>query len=215
MAQLFQGNPQLMPLIGDLFFRSQDWPMAEDIADRLKLMLPPQILQAEEQDDGQDPKMQAIMQQVEQAMAQKDEVMQAAAQKIQELAQENAQLKADYQTKQAEVMIKGQEVQISQFEAETARLLAESQVQTDQANAQIAAFTAAHGQGEQPERAEPAEPSMDIPALLQAIASMQQPINITVPVQIDGKGQVTKQGRAVRQADGSYLMESVETPVGE
>jgi hypothetical protein len=54
---------------------------------------------------------------------------------------------------------------------------------------------------------------MDVASILQAVASMQQPINITVPVQVDGKGQVSKQGRAVRQQDGSYLMESVETPM--
>lgn len=211
MAQLFQGNPQLMPLIGDLFFRSQDWPMAEDIADRLKLMLPPQILQAEEQEDGQDPKMQAVMQQVEQAMAQKDEVMQAAAQKIQELAQENQQLKtaaeqAALKAQQTEIKAAG-EVLAVKYDLASANLKNEEQDAVIRVTQQM--------QGEPQERAEPAEPSMDIPALLQAIASMQQPINITVPVQIDGKGQVTKQGRAVRQADGSYLMESVETPVGE
>jgi hypothetical protein len=53
---------------------------------------------------------------------------------------------------------------------------------------------------------------MDIAAILQAVASMQQPINITVPVTVDGKGQTVKQGRAVRQPDGSYVMESIETP---
>lgn len=211
MAQLFQGNPQLMPLIGDLFFRSQDWPMAEDIADRLKLMLPPQILQAEEQEDGQDPKIAAIMQQVEQAMAQKDEVMQAAAQKIQELAQENAQLKtaaeqAALKAQQTEIKAAG-EVLAVKYDLASANLQNEEKDAVIRVTQQM--------QGEQPERAEPAEPSVDIPALLQAIAANQQPISITVPVTIDGRGQVAKTGRAVRQPDGSYLMESVETPVGE
>ena len=54
---------------------------------------------------------------------------------------------------------------------------------------------------------------MDVAQILQAVASMQQPITITVPVQIDGKGATVKQGRAVKQADGSFMMESVETPV--
>lgn len=59
------------------------------------------------------------------------------------------------------------------------------------------------------ERLEP-----DAVQILQAVAGMQQPISITVPVTVDGKGQTVKQGRAVRQEDGSYVMESVETPVG-
>ena len=69
---------------------------------------------------------------------------------------------------------------------------------------------------EPPEPIEQPEPQLDIAAILQAVASMQQPqppINITVPVTVDGKGQTVKQGRAVRQADGAYIMESVETPI--
>ena len=41
--QLLQGNPQVFPLIGDLIFKSMDLPYSEDIADRLKIMLPPEI----------------------------------------------------------------------------------------------------------------------------------------------------------------------------
>jgi hypothetical protein len=41
-----------------------------------------------------------------------------------------------------------------------------------------------------------------------------QPIQVTVPVTIDGKGVVVKEGRAVPNPDGSYSMQVVETPGG-
>ena len=87
------------------------------------------------------------------------------------------------------------------------------QLQEQQAVQHVNETMQASQQIEPAEPAEPAEPQMDVASILQAVASMQQPINITVPVQVDGKGQVSKQGRAVRQQDGSYLMESVETPM--
>jgi len=59
---------------------------------------------------------------------------------------------------------------------------------------------------QQIEPAEPAEPAEQQPA-------PQPPINITVPVTVVERGSVSKQGRAVRQQDGSYMMESIETPV--
>lgn len=237
MGQMFQGNPNLMPLIGDLFFRSQDWPMADDIADRMKLMLPPEIRQAEEAEEGQDPKMQAMMQQVQQAMQQKDEVMQQAAQKIQELAQENEQLKADQQAKQAEVVIKGQELQLKErdtqikaYDAETKRM-------------QVMASAQGGEQGEgQPQPAQQAQggsesvlqtvatahfadavqkASSEIEAtneLNQSITQTIQETAMQMQAAVDALAQVAmtmtqprkKTATAVRQADGSYVLESLE-----
>ena len=49
MSTLFQGNPQLWQIVGDLFLRNQDWPGAQEMADRLKKMLPPNLAEAEEE----------------------------------------------------------------------------------------------------------------------------------------------------------------------
>ena len=49
-------NPAIMQVAGDLMVKAMDWEGAEEIAERLKLMLPPQILAAEKQgeDGGKD-----------------------------------------------------------------------------------------------------------------------------------------------------------------
>lgn len=47
MAQIAQAWPEFMDRAGDIAIRSQDWPDADKLADRLKLFLPPQVSQME------------------------------------------------------------------------------------------------------------------------------------------------------------------------
>lgn len=217
MVMMVQANPELMGVIGDLLVKNMDWPGADEISDRLKLTLPPNIQEAEKAKkmDSMPPEMQQAMQQFDMAVQQKDAMIGEASGKIEQLMGEIENLKSGEAVKAAEVRVKEKEAETAAFEAETARMLAESQIANDAANTEIAAFTAQNT----PPATEPAEPvevpepQMDVASILQAVASMQQPINITVPVTVDGKGASVKQGRAVRQADGSYIMDSIETPV--
>lgn len=62
MMTLINSYPESMQLIGDLLIRQMDWPYAQEIADRLKKMLPPQLQEA----DPTDP--QAAIQQMQQQM---------------------------------------------------------------------------------------------------------------------------------------------------
>jgi hypothetical protein len=43
IMQLVQADPALMNVVGDLLVKCMDWPLADEIADRLKKMLPPQL----------------------------------------------------------------------------------------------------------------------------------------------------------------------------
>lgn len=217
MAQMFQGNPQLMGVIGDLFFRNQDWPGADDIADRLKLMLPPPIQQAEKAKGQENPELQQAVQQItqqaQQAMQQKDMQLQQVVKVAQELEQKVKQLEADRQTQMAELQLKAREIAVKEAEVQVKGMDAQTrqfEAQASAENEQMALVVQAQTPPAMPEQQ---EPQMDIGQILQAIAAMQQPINITVPVQVDGKGAMVKQGRAIRQEDGSYVMESMETPV--
>lgn len=76
MLQLVQGAPDLIPIIGDLMVGEMDWPVARQIAERLKKMLPPQL-----QDDDQSelpPQAQAIIGQLKAQMAQMAQQLQQA-----------------------------------------------------------------------------------------------------------------------------------------
>lgn len=50
MLQLINSYPNAMPLIGDLLVKNMDWPGAEEIAARLKAMVPMQALSSSETD---------------------------------------------------------------------------------------------------------------------------------------------------------------------
>lgn len=121
MGELFQGNPQMMQLIGDLFFRSQDWPMAEEIADRLKLMLPPQIQEAEKAEGEQSPEVMQVMQQAEQAIQQRDEALNQALQALEGMKAHIEKLESERDIKMREIEVKDKEVDVKKYEAETDR----------------------------------------------------------------------------------------------
>jgi len=88
--QLVQAKPELFQLIGDIMVRNADWPGADEIADRLKLMLPPQIQQAEQGQAQLPPEVQQAMQQVQQ----QQQVLQQAHDQLQAMAQQIQQDKA-------------------------------------------------------------------------------------------------------------------------
>jgi len=94
MIQLLQAKPELLNIIGDIMFGNMDFPGADQIADRLKAMLPPPIQEMEASQDKKplDPKVRAAMAQVKQAeqelqerarqMAEAEQALQAQAQEV-------------------------------------------------------------------------------------------------------------------------------------
>jgi len=82
--QLAQAVPEIWKLAGDLMIRNMDWPGAEEIADRWKLMLPPQVLQAEQGQQQLPPEVQQAMQAVQQGQQQ----LQQAHQQLMEIQQQ-------------------------------------------------------------------------------------------------------------------------------
>jgi len=83
LAQTINGNPEMMKLVGDLFFNNMDWDGADEVAARLKKMLPPEL---QEQDGDGEPNgepNQELLMVIEQMKGQMQEIMQdKEAQKI-------------------------------------------------------------------------------------------------------------------------------------
>lgn len=94
-GQLIQGNPELFPIIGDLVLKATDLPYADQIAKRLKVMLPSQIQQLESEGKQLPPEAAAAMQQASQAMQMVDEKAQLLQQAEQELKTLQSQAKGD------------------------------------------------------------------------------------------------------------------------
>lgn len=79
MLELSRANPSLMGVAGDLFVKNMDWPGAQEIADRIKKTLPPNLV-----DEGKNkqneipPQVQAQMQQMNQMIEQLTERLKEA-----------------------------------------------------------------------------------------------------------------------------------------
>ncbi len=98
MMDLLKAFPQAAPVIGDLIAKNLDWPGADELADRLKQMLPPEL---RGEDDELPPQ---IMQMIEQG----GQMIEALQGKVTEL--------------EADKAIDTRKVEIDAYEAETGRL---------------------------------------------------------------------------------------------
>ena len=121
MIQLTQGNPQLMQVAGDLIMKAADFPMADQLANRLEKTIPPELKDSEEES----PEVQAVKLQASQAIQQLQQQLQAAEQAMQEAQQEFSELKQQADSKDAEIALKAKETEIKAFDAETKRLQVE------------------------------------------------------------------------------------------
>ena len=122
MLELGRAYPPLMQIAGDLLAKNLDWPGAEDIADRLKAMLPPQL-------QGKNPAVEQMKQQMQMMDAQ---AKQAVGQLTEQMKQLQQQLAAEKNSQQAEMLraqIDEKKLQIDAYNAETNRLKV---TQTDQ-----------------------------------------------------------------------------------
>lgn len=135
-TQLGQAVPQLWAVAGDLIMKSMDLPYSDKMAERMKLLLPPQIQETLNEGKPVPPEVQQAMQKADQAMQmvqQHGQLVQAAQQ---ELEQEKAAVdkgKSEIQQQVAQLQVKQ-----AQFEAQVAKALA--QIATQEAGLQVKAI---------------------------------------------------------------------------
>jgi len=77
MLELTQAYPRVAEISGDLIVKSMDWPMAQEIADRLKRTIPPEVV-GESDDKDISPKAKTMLAQAQQAIQQLTEQLNAA-----------------------------------------------------------------------------------------------------------------------------------------
>lgn len=115
MTEFMRAVPGAAQLIGDLLAKNLDWPGADEIAQRLRTMLPPQL-------QGQNPQMQQMQQQMQQMDAQ---AKQAIGQLQQQLAQCQQQLQmaeTKAQAKELDKRVDMLKLQIDMYEAVSDRM---------------------------------------------------------------------------------------------
>lgn len=113
--QPLMDNPQIFGLVGDIIFKAMDLPYSDEIAERMKLMLPPEIQQTLNEEQDIPPEVQAMMQQANQAM----QVVQEQSQLVQQQANE-----ADVAKSEVEKLTAQLETKQARFEAKVAKEIA-------------------------------------------------------------------------------------------
>lgn len=108
MMDAIQVWPQLIQVAGDIVAKAQDWPGADDLAERLKKTIPPQFLS---EDEGGQPPIPP-------------EVVEEMQMQLQALSRENEQLKTDR-------TIDFEKLKIDAYNGETQRIRALSDHQVD------------------------------------------------------------------------------------
>lgn len=125
MMDAVQVYPQLMQIAGDLIAKAQDWPGAQELAQRLQKTIPPQLLSEDEQKKmGPQAQPPISPDMVKQAM----EHMQELEANIKKLEQENAEMQLDRN--------------IDWYKAETDRIKALSDNQVDGNQIELSAIQA-------------------------------------------------------------------------
>lgn len=149
MLELVKVNPAVFPLVGDLLVANMDWPHAQEIAKRLKAMLPPQV----QADDADDPGA---------ALAQSQAKLQQLMQQHQQLALMVQEMSATIKDKRIE---QETQVRLQQMKNDAQILVAEidAKVQTEKARiaADQAAMLAAHDAAHDLAMRESAPPPVD------------------------------------------------------
>jgi hypothetical protein len=110
MLEFAKMAPGILPIMGDLLAKAQDWPLADQVAERLKTLLPPRIQAAEAEKKGEPPPQAAAPSPVDEAAARKAMAEAAEAEVKVEIAKVELQLKqTELSMKQLDDKTKGME----------------------------------------------------------------------------------------------------------
>lgn len=107
LTELTKANPQIMQIAGDIVMRSYDFPMSNELADRIAKTIPPELM-GNEKDQEIPPQVKQAMDQMGQQMDMLTKELSDSADKIQELTEEHA-----YKLK---------DLEIKAFDSETKRI---------------------------------------------------------------------------------------------
>ena len=112
IMEFLRAVPQAAPLVGDLVARNMDWPGADELADRLKKMLPPGLIEKEDEEPPSPEEQQAMQaqQQAEQEAMQMAKAKEAAD--VAKAEAEAAEAMADAESASLEVVEKQMELAI-------------------------------------------------------------------------------------------------------
>jgi hypothetical protein len=110
LSQMLQAAPNLLPMLGDVWVKMQDWPDADKVARRLKAMLPPEIKAVEDEETELPPE---AMQQIQMLQQQIEQLSQA----LENAAAEAESKEIEREKAEADMLIRGYEAVTNRMKA--------------------------------------------------------------------------------------------------
>lgn len=95
MSAMTQANPQLWQVIGDQLVKNMDWPGADEMAERLKAVLLPEVRKQAEEPGEIPPQAQQMIDQMQGQMQQMQEALVNASREVDRLQGDRAKLEID------------------------------------------------------------------------------------------------------------------------
>jgi hypothetical protein len=202
MTELASQRPELLQIAGDIIMRAADFPMAQELAERLKKTIPPQLLEDTNKDQQIPPQVQAQLQQMQQQMEQMKQMLDAADQEVgrlqgveQDKQAQMVKAQTDAQLGSHELEIKAQQLEIDRYEAETRRMQVEAQLMQQQQQAEEA---------NEPEGPELDENGQTVPTdmqqLVQAVTSMAHMLSAAEQSEAQSFDRLAEQQMALQQS---------------
>jgi hypothetical protein len=131
LGNLFQAQPQLFPILGDIYLKFRDFPGHLEAAARVKKLLPPPL-----QDQTNQPNPQQLQQQLQQAGQMVEQLTKALDEKTRLLESDGQKLQMQAQTAQSDQAAK---LEIERMRNETQLAITAMKIRADEA---AAIFTA-------------------------------------------------------------------------
>jgi hypothetical protein len=157
LTEMSSRNPQLMQVAGDLVMKAADFPMAQEIAERLEKTLPPGLMEPKDGEQEIPPQVQAELQAKDQQIQQMGEALNNASEMVDQLEAKTkddsvkafeAENKANAEA--ARIRLEERKLAIEEFRAETERIKALADIEAAE-RAQTQAETSAAMEAEQAE----------------------------------------------------------------
>jgi len=121
MTALIQAQPQLGIILGDLLFKNMDLPESDEIARRLKSMLPPQA----QGEDAIPPELKAKIEEGQKLIEEGAKHIQELEGQLEQAKSSQALAAAKMQLEAAKLDVEREKARTAQFEAETDRMKAQ------------------------------------------------------------------------------------------
>ena len=112
LQDIFKSAPELMSIMGDLYFKYSDFAGASSMANRMKKFIDPKYLEKDEQEELAQENVQPVDPEKQQMSA----LIQQGQQAIQEMQQELQNMNAQLQSKQGELALKAEEIEVKKSE---------------------------------------------------------------------------------------------------